>query len=123
MSSPLHFRTTPLNLLVIQPTPFCNIDCGYCYLPGRSVAKRMRLETIERVFERLLADRLLPPRLSVLWHAGEPLTVPISFYESAFATIRSKCGTESHITHEMQTNATLIDERWCQFFRRHNVRG
>jgi len=25
-----------LQLLVIQPTPFCNIDCRYCYLPDRS---------------------------------------------------------------------------------------
>ena len=23
----------PLELLVVQPTPFCNLDCSYCYLP------------------------------------------------------------------------------------------
>ena len=22
-----------IELLILQPTPFCNIDCKYCYLP------------------------------------------------------------------------------------------
>jgi len=25
-----------IELLVVQPTPFCNIDCRYCYLPDRN---------------------------------------------------------------------------------------
>ena len=25
-----------IQLLVVQPTPFCNIDCRYCYLPDRT---------------------------------------------------------------------------------------
>ena len=25
-----------IDLLVVQPTPFCNIDCRYCYLPDRN---------------------------------------------------------------------------------------
>ena len=34
-------RVGPLDLLVIQPTPFCNIDCSYCYLPTRQSKERM----------------------------------------------------------------------------------
>lgn len=26
----------PIEQLVLQPTPFCNLDCKYCYLPNRS---------------------------------------------------------------------------------------
>ena len=25
----------PINLVVIQPTSFCNLNCDYCYLPDR----------------------------------------------------------------------------------------
>ena len=30
-----------LGLLVLQPTPFCNIDCSYCYLSNRRSTARM----------------------------------------------------------------------------------
>jgi uncharacterized protein len=77
-----------ISLLVLQPSPFCNINCDYCYLPNRSSKKRMPLgivgATIEKVFE---ADLVLGP-LTVIWHAGEPLAVPISYYEQAFDEIR-----------------------------------
>ena len=25
-----------IETIVVQPTPFCNIDCSYCYLPNRN---------------------------------------------------------------------------------------
>ena len=34
----------PLELLVIQPTPFCNIDCSYCYLPDRRNTRKITPE-------------------------------------------------------------------------------
>src|SRR5205085_1513349 len=37
--------TGRLRLLVLQPTPFCNIDCSYCYLSNRGSAARMSLAT------------------------------------------------------------------------------
>jgi hypothetical protein len=35
-SPPLQVR-----LLVMQPTPFCNLDCTYCYLPHRDDKRRL----------------------------------------------------------------------------------
>src|SRR5262245_36431103 len=34
-----------LRQLVLQPTPFCNIDCRYCYLADRKSTARMSLAT------------------------------------------------------------------------------
>ena len=31
----------PLHLLVVQGTPFCNLDCDYCYLPDRGDRSRL----------------------------------------------------------------------------------
>ena len=33
-------------LLILQPTPFCNIACDYCYLPDRDSTARMSLATV-----------------------------------------------------------------------------
>src|SRR5215831_16531197 len=66
-------RLGPLGLLVLQPTPFCNLDCTYCYLPDRSNRKRMRPEVLERTFARVAESDLVSRPYTVVWHAGEPM--------------------------------------------------
>jgi uncharacterized protein len=109
-------------LLILQPTPFCNIACDYCYLPHRDSAARMSIATIRRAAERLRDDALVGPELTVVWHAGEPLAVPISFYDEAAAVLNDVLAPHCAVTHSIQTNATLIDERWCELFSRHGMR-
>ncbi|MEN3385177.1 MAG: uncharacterized protein V7608_5221 [Hyphomicrobiales bacterium] len=108
------------SLIVIQPTPFCNIDCTYCYLPRRDDRAKLGLEDIRRIFERLTTFPTLPDRVTVVWHAGEPLVLGPAYYDAAFACIRA---VSKSITfeHAFQTNAMLIDDRWCDLFQRWNV--
>src|SRR5689334_10605581 len=72
-----------LRLLVMQPTSFCNLDCSYCYLPDRHKLNRMSFETVDAVFTDLMTAPFLGRRLSVVWHAGEPLAVGLPFYVRA----------------------------------------
>jgi uncharacterized protein len=109
-------------LLILQPTPFCNIDCDYCYLPTRDQKQRMALGTVRQAALRLLDDGLAGPRLTVVWHAGEPLTLPVAYYDEAFAEISGVFGSRTQVDHAVQTNATLIDDGWCALFARHGVR-
>jgi uncharacterized protein len=109
-------------LLILQPTPFCNINCDYCYLPNRDFKARMSLDTVRYALERLLADDLLGQMLTIVWHAGEPLVMPPTFYEAAIAITQEVFGSACQISHSIQTNATLINEAWCALFKRHNIR-
>lgn len=109
-------------LLVLQPTPFCNIDCSYCYLPARDERSRMTIATVEAVAQRLLDDGLVGDELAIVWHAGEPLAVPVAFYEEAFAALDRRLGPRTALQHCVQTNATLIDDAWCELFLRHRVK-
>ena len=52
----------PEQLVVIQPTPFCNIDCDYCYLPDRNVTRRMSAETLSAIAHEVCTSALLRPR-------------------------------------------------------------
>jgi uncharacterized protein len=113
---------TATRLLILQPTPFCNIDCDYCYLPGRDQKHRMSMATVRQAALRLREDGLAPARLTVVWHAGEPLSLPVAYYDEAFATLAEVFGSGTQVGHAMQTNATLIDDDWCAFFARHAVR-
>jgi uncharacterized protein len=112
----------PLSLAVVQPTPFCNIDCRYCYLPERLDRRRMSLQTAEHVFKFLFAN---PDRLAreftVAWHGGEPTTVPVDFFEAAFARMSAIKPAGVRVANKFTTNGTLLDDEWCSLFRRWQV--
>ncbi|MGH3718079.1 MAG: hypothetical protein ACRDRI_04405 [Pseudonocardiaceae bacterium] len=35
--------------ILMQPTTLCNLDCAYCYLPDRTVNRRMALAIADAV--------------------------------------------------------------------------
>lgn len=110
-----------MTLAVIQPSPFCNINCDYCYLPDRTKTNRMGEETLHRVVEGLFATDLVREAITFVWHAGEPLAVPREWYAKAFKIISLHAPAGLRITHSFQTNATLINEEWCDFIQKTGV--
>ena len=110
-----------IDTVVLQPTPFCNIACRYCYLPSRSDTSRMSLDTVRAVFTAVFASGWSHPWLTVIWHAGEPLVMPVAYYEDAFSLIASLCPPGIEVRHAIQTNGMLIDAKWCALFRRWEV--
>jgi uncharacterized protein len=104
-----------IELLVVQPTPFCNIDCRYCYLADRANKAVVAFETLENLFAQVFASGWADQGLSVVWHAGEPMVLPIAFYRRAFALINGLKPAGLTLSHSFQTNGTLIDDAWCAF--------
>ena len=56
-----------------------------------------------------------------LWHAGEPLAARMDFYRRAFSIIETEAGSRIHVRFSFQTNATLVNDKWCRFFANHDV--
>jgi uncharacterized protein len=111
----------PLELLVLQPTPFCNIDCSYCYLPDRQSTRRATPDTLDQVFSWVFASGLARVPFTLLWHAGEPLVVPVAFYDDAVQRLERPNTGRVAVLQSFQTNATLITDVWCDYFLRHRV--
>lgn len=105
-----------LELLVVQPTPFCNIQCDYCYLPERDSTARLQRETFRRLLQAVYGSGLVKDALSIVWHAGEPLTLPVSFYTDLLSVIPELGIRPKQVRHSIQTNGILISEEWCNFF-------
>jgi uncharacterized protein len=106
-----------IGMVVLQPTAFCNINCSYCYLPDRDNKHVLAQSTVTRLFTELFASGWSAPHLTVIWHAGEPLVVPVEFYREAFAAIERLRPSWVTVTHAFQTNGMLIDDDWCALFR------
>ena len=110
-----------IETVVLQPTPFCNIDCRYCYLPDRTDHTVMKRETVTAVFERIFSSGWASNYLTVIWHAGEPMVLPVSYYETAFSAIEALRPPALTIHHAIQTNGMLLTPEWCTFVKQWDV--
>jgi uncharacterized protein len=110
-----------VNLLVIQASPFCNIDCTYCYLPTRKSTARLDRRLLLKLLRELYDADLVDKRISIVWHAGEPLATPLSFYRGLFDDIRS-LNLPALPSHAIQTNGTLLNQEWCKFIQENEIK-
>ncbi len=101
--------------VIMQPTTLCNLDCAYCYLPDRAHERRMTVEVAQAVAATVNVWAAQAPRFSVVWHGGEPLAAGMAHLGALMAPFQG-------VEHHVQTNATLIDEAWCDFFAERDVR-
>lgn len=106
-----------LSLLVLQPTPFCNIDCDYCYLPARTDKSHMSMATLRAAIHWVIDAGLVGKELSIVWHAGEPMVLPPAWYREAFTVVGEACPPGIGVRHSIQTNGTLVDDAWCALIR------
>jgi uncharacterized protein len=101
--------------VVLQPTTLCNLACEYCYLPDRAFHRPMSEAVARATAEAVNPWAAGNPGFSVVWHGGEPLAAGRPVLASLMAPF---VGVE----HDIQTNATLINDVWCEFFRENDVR-
>ncbi len=101
--------------VVMQPTTLCNLDCAYCYLPFRSADRRMPVGVAAAVAGPV--NR---------WAARRPLLGGLARRRAAGrrpgALRRPARAVRPGVEHHVQTNATLIDDAWCEFFAAHEMR-
>lgn len=112
----------PVQCLTVQATPFCNLDCKYCYLPNRSVKGCFDHTLIPVIFKNLSASGLITEELTWDWHAGEPLVCGIDFYRQTHALIQKHKPKHCAVSIGMQTNATLVTPELAAFFKKHRYR-
>jgi uncharacterized protein len=101
--------------VVMQPTTLCNLDCAYCYLPLRSDDRKMPAAVAAAVADGV-NDWARSQRFSVVWHGGEPLAIGRVHLAELLAPF------DPIVEHHVQTNATLIDDAWCEFLAAHRIR-
>ncbi|MTI99682.1 MAG: radical SAM protein [Marinobacter adhaerens] len=115
----------PIELVVVQGTSFCNLNCKYCYLSEetRRDNSRIPLDKISEYFLKILSSRYVQNRLIVNWHSGEPLVLGADYYETVINRIAEIAldtrGPNFQVLHDFQTNGTLINQSWCDFFKQH----
>jgi uncharacterized protein len=77
----------------------------------------MAVSTLEKLLERVFSSPFVHGHIEFLWHAGEPLTAGTEFYRDAMRAIEKLNHNRLEVRHSLQTNATLVDDEWCELFK------
>jgi uncharacterized protein len=78
-------------------------------------------DVIRSVGTKILRSGRTAETLSVLWHAGEPLVLPPTFYRNAFNILSGLCPPQIKLVHCIQTNAILLTEEWCDLIQEFEI--
>jgi uncharacterized protein len=130
MSTP----SLPTTAEQIAPAPFhvmlkprgaiCNLDCSYCYFLAK---ERLYPGSRFRMADELLAEYTRQyiaaqpgPEITFGWQGGEPTLMGLDFFRRALELQRQYQRPGTRIQNALQTNATLLDDEWCQLFKQHD---
>lgn len=109
--------------VMLKPaSSLCNLRCKYCFYCDvaeqreiRSFGKMTDL-TRERILNRLAESLELGDHLELAFQGGEPMLAGLAFYRALVQTV-SQWDSRIHVSYAIQTNATLLDEAWCEFLK------
>jgi uncharacterized protein len=111
MDAPTATLAAVPSTVVVQPTSLCNIACTYCYLPHKAERHLLADGVLAAVVAAVRRWDEQGRAVEILWHSGEPLTVGTARFRELLGAPWPR-GT----AHRIQTNATLVDDSWCDLF-------
>ncbi|MFH1716691.1 MAG: anaerobic sulfatase maturase [Planctomycetota bacterium] len=108
----------PFTLLIKPSGSECNVDCEYCFYKCRAPeVGQGRQRMSEEVLEKLVKDymQLRFPLAGFAWQGGEPTLMGLDFYEKAVEFQKKYGVSGQEVGNSLQTNAILLNEKWCRF--------
>lgn len=112
------------NFLIKPASSACNLRCRYCFYEDEAenrTLKNMGLmsrETAETLLNRAFAEIEPGGSLSFAFQGGEPTVAGLDFFRFFTAKARELKPERVQISFSIQTNGTLLNEDWAEFFRR-----
>lgn len=113
----------PVSVMIKPSSSMCNMRCEYCFYHSLSADRELSFRgimsetTLKNTLRKAFAHADgLPVALS--FQGGEPLLAGKEFFLSVERLLRELNVRRSPVSVAIQTNGTLIDEEWCEIFRR-----
>lgn len=116
-------RPTAFSTMVKPIGSLCNLDCHYCYyLDKENIYGKKEPKMSDEILEQYIKQYIEAndvPVVSFDWHGGEPLLAGIDYYRKAIA-LQNRYKGDKRIENTLQTNGTLVNKEWCDFWRENN---
>ncbi|MGN9911630.1 FxsB family cyclophane-forming radical SAM/SPASM peptide maturase [Phytohabitans sp. LJ34] len=120
---------TPFRQFIVKLHSRCNLSCRYCYVyhhvdqSWRTRPNVMSPKTVAALAMRIgeHARRHGLPELLVVLHGGEPLLAGPDVIDAAVGAIRRAVPASTRVDVTLQTNGTLLDDRFLKVFHRREI--
>lgn len=98
----------------------CNLNCTYCYYLEKHKLyehsnRRMDDKMLEYFIQKYIAAQQVPV-VTFVWQGGESTLLGLDYFKRA-VELQKKYSGGKQILNSFQTNATLLDDNWCRFFK------
>jgi uncharacterized protein len=113
----------PFHIMVKPNGPICNLGCTYCYylekehLYPQGQAFRMSGEVLDSFVRQYISAQDVP-EVNFAWQGGEPTLLGLEFFRDV-VRLQEKYSNGKRISNAIQTNGTVLDDAWCEFFTEH----
>jgi len=112
----------PFHVILKPRGAICNLDCAYCYYLSKARlypnnALQMNEGLLREYTRQYIAAHAHLPEVTFAWQGGEPTLMGVDFFRRAVALQKKYAPSGLSITNTLQTNATTLDDEWCEFFR------
>ncbi|MGT2776322.1 radical SAM/SPASM domain-containing protein [Streptococcus hyovaginalis] len=116
-----------LSVLIKPASSLCNLKCRYCFYADvcslREVASygRMTKDTAKHLVDNIFKDLEDGDDMTFAFQGGEPTMAGLSYFKYFIALV-SEAQKYKRVTvhYSLQTNGTLITDKWCQFLKEHD---
>jgi len=113
------------NVMAKPAGPACNLACKYCFYLDKTQffpdneKFRMSDDILEQFTKDYIESLQNIPEINFSWQGGEPTILGVDFFRKA-VELQKKYANGKKITNALQTNGTLIDDEWGEFFKENN---
>ena len=103
----------------------CNLDCTYCFyqhkegLLHQAKTPRMSDEVLEAHISQYIKAQS-GPEVIFTWQGGEPTLMGLEFFEKVIELQKKYKRPFQRVENDLQTNGVLLDDKWCEFLKKHN---
>lgn len=116
----------PISVMIKPSSSACNLKCEYCFYT--SLAEK-RDEAFKGYMNEKTAQNIIKSALEYAastdvfftFQGGEPLLSGIDFFKMFIQKEKELNTKHSKIINCIQTNATLINDEWCSFFKENDI--
>lgn len=97
----------------------CNLDCKYCYYLDKAnlyggIQPAISDDLLETYIRQYIEANEVDT-VTFCWHGGEPTLMGKEFFRKAIR-LQEKYASGKTVVNSLQTNGTLLDKEWCDFF-------
>ena len=105
----------------------CNLDCDYCYYLSKEsllnyrkgLTPKMDLDTLENFIKSYIEGQNTA-EVVFTWQGGEPTMLGLSYFEKVVELQNKYRPDGVVISNDLQTNGVLLNDKWCEFLKKHN---